>query len=232
VTTALAPTRDLIAILSDAGRLYRQHFLIPVSLAFLGSLFALPVALSHGHTRFVLGNVVSIPAFLVGAFSTGAMMRCVADAEFRTPTFNRSLRAATARLPEIVTTSLLSVAMFVLTIPLFPWFWVRWAFMLQEVMLDDESNWDALGSSAQLVNGRWWRTARSLFVIYSVPMFWLLVSLPLWGVGARENLSAQLERIVAFTLLHPLIVAAATLLYFDLKAQRQQNDPQPMPRPA
>lgn len=100
-------------------------------------------------------------------------------------------------------------------------FWVRWNFTIQEVMLARRRNWAALDGSADLVDAYWWRT---LGIILAVAIVTFIPASFLASTGAFFSpiVSAVIVSSVSALVL-PYVIIAQTLLYYDLQARREPD---------
>jgi len=98
---------------------------------------------------------------------------------------------------------------------------VRWYFLPQTVMLEEKTGMDALASSADVVQGSWWRAFGLTFLFGfvgfvtgpAVAIFFLLFA----GVSVTF---ANLVSTIIYIVLIPYVATAVTLLYYDLKTRR------------
>lgn len=105
---------------------------------------------------------------------------------------------------------------FILVLIIFPvgiYFAVRWAFVLQAVLIEGTGPMQALSRSSELVKGEWWRTFGILFVIGVIS-----------GVIGYALSSALLfvpiaGPIIATIISTPIAIIGYTLLYYDLRAR-------------
>jgi len=162
-----------------------------------------------------------------------------------------ALDAAFARFGQILTTQLLFTALAVASIVAFPYtayrylkdipeneprgfwtyagvivgafayFWLRWTFSLQAVMLDKRHNWSALDASAEAVRGSWWRALLIVLAIVLIP------TVPASIVAASATYLPVLASAIIVAgvtaLIIPFVIMGQTFLYFDLKARRQSD---------
>jgi hypothetical protein len=110
----------------------------------------------------------------------------------------------------------------VVGVPVAAWLTVRWQFVGQVVMLDDEHDLGVLRRSGRLVAHRWWHTAmfaaliwagiHALGALLGLLALILVTGLPLWVISLMTMLVE-----VALT---PLGAIALTLLYGDARAEK------------
>ena len=99
------------------------------------------------------------------------------------------------------------------------WLAVRWAFVAQAVVVDEERGMGALRASADIVDGRWWATCGRLLVLNLVGgVIALLAGLP---AAAVTNGVVYVVLTVIGTAASVAYTALATsMLYFDRRARR------------
>jgi hypothetical protein len=159
-----------------------------------------------------------------------------------------AIDAAFARIGQIVTTQLLFAVLAVASIAAFPYtayrylkdipeneprrvwtypgviigaflyFWLRWTFSLQAVMLEKHHNWSALDASAEAVRGSWWRTL--LYVLAIVLVAIVPATLVASGAIYLPVLASAIIIAGVTALVIPFVIIGQTFLYFDLKARR------------
>lgn len=219
---------DLGEIIGLSWRIYLGNFgpmfliaLTTVPLQMLAAVLQESIGSSGGaQTASALTQVAGT---LVTIVSAGALIHASNDAATGVrPDFARSLDSALARFGRLLTTALLAGVLAVLSLLAFPYFAIRWTFGSWAVMLEDKRNWAALDASSSIVKGQWWRTLGILLTIV------LIIMGPLIIAGAAQvlpPLPAATITSVAGALIIPFAVAAQTLLYYDLRAQRDAAAP-------
>ncbi|WP_151082284.1 hypothetical protein [Nocardioides cynanchi] len=133
--------------------------------------------------------------------------------------------------PSLVLLILLELT--VVGAPVAAWLTVRWQFVGQVVMIEEERGLRALHRSGRLVAHRWWHTALFVFLIWSgIHLVGVLLGLlaliivtgpPLWVIS--------LVTLVVEVALTPLGAIALTLLYGDARAEQDGQPAQPDPVP-
>jgi len=104
------------------------------------------------------------------------------------------------------------VAAIILT-PVGIYFAVRWAFVLQAVVIEDTGPRQALSRSSELVENNWWRVFGILLVlgiiagVIGLALTWVLTFVPYVGP------------IIAGRISTPIAIIGYTLLYYDLRAR-------------
>jgi hypothetical protein len=93
---------------------------------------------------------------------------------------------------------------------------VRWSLAQAAIIIEEKQRWAALDASASIVRGRWWRTLGILVLIVLIA---LGPSLLAEGSRAAHPIVEATVTSVVAALVLPFLVAAQTLLYYDLKAR-------------
>ena len=205
-------------------------------------------------TGQAVASVFTIPAALVTLAATAALIFAVNEiANAAKPEFARSIDAAFERFVSLLTSALLggviAIAAFAFAFPFLGvvwlfrrdanvdgrrdwWMWlipgalglyllIRWLFVPQAVMIEDRRNWSALDASAGIVRGRWWRTLGIMLVVGLIELGpILLASITSLAPPLAEAITTS---VVAAAVL-PFATSAQTLLFYDLKARKQQAD--------
>jgi hypothetical protein len=196
--------------------------------------------------------LLQIPAALVSLIASAALIFAVHDATGGTrPEFGRSIDAAFERFGALFTTALLGGVLAVLGMiaaPLLALWWVfrrdatvdgernwwlalvpgllgiylaiRWVLEQQSVMIGGKRNWSALNDSADATRGMWWRTFGILLVVALIQLGPILLS---QSAVLLPPLAASAIIASVFALVLPFSVTAQTLLYYDLKARKQDD---------
>jgi hypothetical protein len=99
---------------------------------------------------------------------------------------------------------------------------VRWSLAQQAIIIEEKQRWSALDASAAIVRGRWWRTLGILFFIVFMALGPSLIASA--SAAAPPLVEASVTSLVAAVML-PVLVAAQTLLYYDLKARYALDHP-------
>jgi len=102
------------------------------------------------------------------------------------------------------------------------YFWVRWIFSVQSVMLENRQNWAALDASAALVRGAWWPTLLRLAGIVFVAI--LPVSFIAGAASYLPVLAAATVTSLLLALVAPFVIIAQTHMYLDLKQGGMAHD--------
>ena len=215
-------------VISEAWGLYKAHWrhLIPIALVvyLVLALATLLLALALTWLGVILGLVISI----VGAFWVqGALTEAVADIRDGRAdlsigdTFSR----VQPRLGAIIVAGLLAglgiaLGLVLLIVPglvLLTW----WAVLIPAVVLEQRSAGESFGRSRELVRGFGWNVfgiiVLTFLILVGVGIVLSLVLSPLadWLQGFVSN-------IVSGTLTTPFIALVWTLLYFRLRAAKEE----------
>jgi hypothetical protein len=178
--------------------------------------------LGDGDGSRLLASLLQLGGALVIIIANGAIIHAVNDVASAKPSsFSRSLDAALERFVPLLTTNLLASVLEIASLIAFPYFFIRWTFNPQAVMIDAKRNWAALDASAAAVKGRWWRTLGVLIVVL---LICIAPMLPVSFAALLPVLPATTILSIALALILPFFVTAQTLLYFDLKARQQADD--------
>jgi hypothetical protein len=174
-----------------------------------------------------------VASFLLGVFVVPAMVTALHAVIVRglgrgeQPTVGAAMATAAERLwpaigAVVLYTLVVALGLVLLVLPGI-WLGVRCYFAAQAAVIDGEPPRSALGRSADLVQGRWWRTFGVLIVAGVV---FSLVTLPLTIPIAfvHQGVAYTGLRAVEETIARSLTALFGTLLFFDLRARRE---PQP-----
>ena len=197
-------------------------------------------------------SLLNVPAALVTLLASAAIIAAIHEATGDTkPEFGRALDAAFARSGALITSALLGGVLAVLAFfaaPALAIWWliqrdatidgrrdwwlslvpgllgiyliIRWGFAQQAVMIGGHRNWTALDDSAHAVREYWWRTLGILIVIALIQLGPILLS---QSATLLPPLAASAIIAAVFALVLPFSVTAQTLLYYDLKARKQDD---------
>ncbi|MBI5285849.1 MAG: hypothetical protein HY874_12235 [Chloroflexi bacterium] len=258
--TDLRGRRDLGEIIGLSYRLYVANFAPLFLMALTVAPLQVLSAVVQDRIASVENQQLAATAFLpfsvvVSLIATGALIHAVNDIATGTPpTFSRSIDAAFERFVALLATNLLGGVLAILSLLAFPYFAlrfvltrkdprmlylsllgfpyfaVRWTFSPQAVVIEGKRHWAALDISSSIVKGQWWRTFGMLVVITLIGTGPLLLARAVSLLPALPS-SAILAALVALTL--PFLVAAQTLLYYDLRARKAAADaPLPVLEPS
>jgi hypothetical protein len=199
-----------------------------------GSTWVLPPTAMGGF--IAAGVVLGLGSIVATTLQQGALIHATSEQTARhTLGFGRAFGAAWRRLAAMIAASLLLVLAIgvavgiivalgllggplvilgvLVAIPVALFFGVRWAFVLQAVVIEGAGPIEALSRSWSLVQGNWWR-------VFGIM---LVVSLILVGISLAAGLLGLIPflgwiiQLVVPILLTPIAAIAQTLLYFDLR---------------
>ncbi|MGH7494552.1 MAG: hypothetical protein ACREOO_19435 [bacterium] len=155
-----------------------------------------------------------------------------------------------ARSPAL---ALLGVPLFLLTVPLAVFYWVRWEFALPSIAWENAGVSQSFDRSAKLVQGLWWRTFGLLFLLGLICQFALsLLTTPisllaLWDFYAKyleiiassgsgkidpavsidlfDSIGLRLGLVTSVSLILSTITSPliTTVMYFDLRARKGES---------
>jgi len=242
-------TRSLGGILSKTFKIYWRNFLglMVIVVIPLTVLYALDYVLMTPVINTAEMEISSLPLFfvmlaiflLVYALMGGALIHAVSEQSLgRTIGVGRAYGFAWRRLGAMIGAQFLAflvvlvasipviiVAFFLIPLTLgfsfllvaIPaiYFGVRWAFIVQAALLEGVDARAALSSSTDLVKGNWWRVFGIL----------LVVGIIVGGVAFILELTVgripYAGSVIAGILPTPIVITAATLLYYDLRVRKQ-----------
>ncbi len=206
----------------------RRHALVLLSIALINPLFSVLQMSLDAFTPGLPSLGSSIQAFVVGPYVIAALVVAINDAVTGSiPATWRSLSVARSRFVGVVTSDLLATALMLVSLVGIPYFFVRWIFVPQAVMIEGKRNWAALDASSSLVRGSWWRVCGVLLVLYcfvTVAIVWMAISV-ITGAEWLRNPGLRLGWQVVAAFLLPFIVAVETLLYYDLRVRHGAAEP-------
>ena len=233
---SLRRQRQLGEIISDSFSLYFRSWrqlgaVVAPSVLVSIALSLVAFAVADSNTANSLVVVASLPVELVAyqLVSAAAIAYINEQDSGHAISAGDALDMAQERAAPVIGASLRSTAVVFLmacTLVGIPWAikrLIRWAFIIQSIMLDGQSGDDALAYSASIVLGRWWRTAGRLFVsglVIGLPS--LLVSSII--VAALPGVAGILISGATGFFVYPYGIIATTLIFFHLKTRRPAND--------
>jgi Membrane domain of glycerophosphoryl diester phosphodiesterase len=104
------------------------------------------------------------------------------------------------------------------------YFFVRWYFVPQAVVLEGARGRSALRASGRLVEGAWWRTLGLIVLVNILALLAAVVlNAPFAAAADRADRAvwALIGEIVASTVVQPFGALYSTLLYFDLRERKR-----------
>lgn len=227
---ALRQQRDLGQIIDATIKLYSQNFPVLFTIAALviplGIAAGIFQTISNDVTGSIVISLISLGQAVVNLVAGSAVIIAVNDLDQnRAPEFGRSFDEALARVGTLVMSLLRAafhVILFAITIVGIPWAIqraIRWVFIQQTVMIEGAS-WDqALGKSADVVLGSWWRTLGIwllITILAAVPVALARGAFVFAPVLVSSIVGSLLEALVL-----PFVAIGTTLLYFDLKTRKE-----------
>lgn len=211
--------------------------------ALQGLIFKLPLVdrlhwllganqVSHLFVGLLVGGVASFAVYLFAVSGATAAVRFLDEGG--EPTVQMAYRRALERAPHILLgrgRTLLAIALLGATIvglPFAAWLAVRWFFVEEAVVLDDESHWGAPGASSRAAGGQWWRALGRvlLFGVLGALAGPILAFVALVGTDANPalvNILAGLFHAAAL----PFTAIGLSLSYCDLRERAAERPPSP-----
>lgn len=201
---------------------------------YYGTTWVLPLGAAGG---LIAAGIALFVVSIVGvALQQGALIHAVSEQTVRqTVGLGWAFSAARRRLVAMIATGLLYVLAtsaiigimvaaslvswplailgMLAALPVIYFFGVRWAFVLQVIVIEGAGPIEAFSRSRSLVQGNWWRVFGILLVVGLIVgaitmTTGLLVLIPVLG---------WVVQLAVPILLAPIMVIAQTLLYFDLR---------------
>jgi len=213
-------------ILERALAIYRQYpgpllLMATVALPVYLLTAALTTTLKSVRTSLAFGLPLGVLSALITIVVAAAIARGLADVSLGiAPDFWRSYDLILARLPALflaVLRASLLLAVSCVTVVGPVYLAVRWAFLVQAVVLEDARPGEALTLSSRMVSGYWWRTCRLLLAIGILAAVPGIVSVIIFALAPVLVWTTILPVMAALVL--PFAGAAYTLLFFDLQAR-------------
>ena len=238
----LAREREIGDLLGDAFRIYRRHF---------GTVFAIALAivvpvqlvvsgigleeLTSGYRQSDDAAELLIPTlvsyFVVAPLITAAtihLLQRLADGE--RPHAGRSIQAGLDIFAPVFIAVLIAglgtAAGLVLFIVPGLYVAVRWFYVPQAVVIDGQRAGEALRASWALSRGFWWRTFGVIVlanIVAFIPASLLVIPLDSLAESADHQWISLAGMILTETLTAPFVAIVATLLFFDVRARRQEQ---------
>jgi hypothetical protein len=165
----------------------------------------------------VLILVLMVVALIINSLMQGALIHAVSEQTVRqTSNFGQSYSAAWQRIGNLIGASLLVglavglMAITIIGIPVAIYFGIRWLFVLQIILIEGSSITESLSRSSNLVEGDWWR-------VFGIM---LVVGLIVWVISLALGFIPVIGSIIGAVVATPIIAAAQTLLYYDLRHRK------------
>lgn len=235
IKTSILEPRDLGGILGETFRIYRRNFLRLIAivaivqgiLGILGvvlvSVFVLPVVMTEGGIEsvapFVVAMIILVVVSIVAyALMEGALIHAISEQNLRqTVSIGRAYRFAWGRLGAMIGAEILAglailgMSITIVGIPFAIYFGVRWAFIWQAALLEGAGPRAALSRSSDVVGGDWWRVVGITFVVGIIA----------GAISVILGIIPIVGSIVGSILATSIAIAAATLLYYDLRVRKE-----------
>jgi Membrane domain of glycerophosphoryl diester phosphodiesterase len=235
----LRSPRDLGSLIGDALAVYGRHFgaffllaaaiVIPVQLVVSGvGLEQLSSSYKESPSAAETAVPTLVSLLVVAPLINGTCIHALREVAGGSPLSSR--RAITAGFEEFapifvaIVLAAVGIALGLLAL-IVPGVYlaVRWFFVPQTVVLERARGPEALRRSAELVQGRWWRTFGIVLVanlVAAVPAFFLVLPFDALARAADRQLFALAGAALSETLTAPFVALLSTLLYYDLRARR------------
>ena len=248
-------------LLDETFRMYRRHFLLFAGLSAILSIpsaalssfsyYALfsdflqragPGSLSSASGLLEAGTVV---LYLAGALITlalvpffyGAVTYAACESAMGRPVTPSSVLSGVLRRYFPLMGYWLLIGLMLVAfclIPLWIWIWVGWAVVMPVMFIENVGLGAAMGRSWRLVQGRWWRTFFTFFLMFIV-WFVARTALRAFIVLAQSLLQLVIPTVAALwiaaatsvivgSLVNPLWQIAIVLIYLDLRVRREALD--------
>ena len=248
-------------LLDETFRMYRRHFLL---FAGLSAILSIPEAALSGFSYYALfsdflqragpsslsstsglleaGTVV---LYLVGGLITlalvplfyGAVTYAACESAIGRPVTPSSVLSGVLRRYFPLMGYWLLIGLMLVAfclIPLWIWIWVSWAVVIPVMFIENVGLGAAMGRSWRLVQGRWWRTFFTLFLMFVI-WFIARTALRAFIVLAQSLLQLVIPTVAALwiaaatsvivgSLVNPLLQIAIVLIYLDLRVRREALD--------
>jgi len=227
--------RNFGAIFSDTFRIYGRNFLRIIAITaivevFLGVLgyilfevlapqaFTSVLEIESLVPLVLMVAIILVASILTSPLMSGALIHAISEQHFQQGIgIGQAYRFSFRRWPAMIGASILAflaIAAMAITIIGFLaaiYFIVCWAFMLQSALLERCGPTAALSRSFALVRRNWWRVFGIMLVIWIISMlvYFILGTIPIIG------------SIIGGILSTPIVVTAATLLYYDLRVRKE-----------
>jgi len=238
LSTAHRKPRDLGGIIEEAFKVYKSNFLPLIAIAALVEVPLLLIGLLVGPITSaddpgywdagkaglaMLGAIViSVSSLILYSLQGGAFTHAIAEQYTgRHIDIIKSYAFALRRVVNLLGAVLLALvacvamSITVIGIPFAIYFGVRWAFILQAVILEGKDPMAALSRSSYLVKNLWWRVFGIIIVmlligaVISVTLQFTIGFIPLLG-----------DYLVA-VLVTPIVITCSTILYYDMVFRKE-----------
>jgi len=235
--------RDLGAILGTCLSLYTKYFLLFASLAF-GVVLPIDLALYgvgarelwSGYDESVplatgMADLLVPPLVVLPLVSANHARAVVALGQGTVPAIGRTLLQSLRLLPAVAWVVFLydlgSFGGLILLIAPGIYLYVRWYVCAQATVVEEIHGRRALGRSAELVSGSWWRVCGiSIVLALIVAAAGYAVSLPLYLLADRVDSGrvSLVGQVLSDAIVYSFGALSATLLYFDLRSRHAEPE--------
>ncbi len=225
--------RNLSAILDETFSIYGRNFF---KLIIIAAIAQVPIGIlayiADDPNSFVpltlsilVGIILFIGSFIVGSLMEGSLIHAISEQHFVHPIdVNRSYRFSWQRIGSLIITSLIvgiaCILMFitVIGIPFGIYFAIRWSFVFQSVLLENKEPMAALSRSSELVKDNWWRILGYVIITIIISF---VIGFVIGLVGFIPGIPSVVGSTLGAILAVPIGTAIVTLLYFDLRLQKE-----------
>ena len=156
-------------------------------------------------------------SLIVNALMQGALIHAVSEQTVRqTSNFGQSYSAAWQKIGNLIGACLLVglavglMAITIIGIPVAIYLGVRWFFVIHAVQIEGSGITESLSRSSKLVEGNWWR-------VFGIM---LVVGLIVWVISFALSFIPVIGSIIGAVIATPIMAAAQTLLYYDLRHRK------------
>jgi len=245
--------RDVRELLADTYAIYGKNLLILLAITatlyalYHGIIFAADIELGYlaGIAASTYDGATIIPVLIAGLASMGTVLVAtviitpIVDGALICGTaqysvsgkieYGRAYGQAFRRYGTLIFVTLLQqlalllLFITVIGIPVAIFFAVRWAFVYQMVIIEGYDVAEAFSRSSALVRGNWWRVFGLILLWFVV--FMALASAIQFPLSLRPILSEALLFVVDLFLM-PLAMIFTTLIYIDLRGQKENFTPE------
>lgn len=215
---------------------YGYHFwpffliaLIPQIPSLIGEL----LTLSSDNGLVEISIAMIVVSAVIGVLANGALVHGVSRHFLgRSVYIQQSLAYAWARFLPLLGTVLLVVfaliipaalSFFLIGLPFLVFLVIIWLFGMQTVVIEQRTPVEALRRSWQIIRGSWWRVFLiTLGLILMLIGLGILMGLVLLAAAEIAGMLATLLGALLSALITPILSIAFTILYFDLRARKEQ----------
>jgi hypothetical protein len=246
-------------LLDETFRMYRRHFVLFAGLSVIlsipaaglsgfltGSLLTdlnqvaasgqAPNLANFESTLAVAGIFLIIDLALVPFFYGAVAYAACESALGRPVTAQGVLRAVARRYFALFGYWFLIGLMGVVfcLLPLWIWIWVNWIVVMPVMFIENSSLGAAMSRSWRLVQGRWWRTFLTLFLMFII-FYVVRIALSAFLALGQALLQLVVSSVVVLwisgvttvivdALVNPILQIVIVLIYFDLRVRREGLD--------